>query len=366
MSKSAVFHVGLPKTGTTTVQLYLRSHESRLRRVGVLYPGSQEHPAMGHFKHLMILSAMLGTDPPKSGGLDAARCRRIVDRVFRKFAKSDHDCLLWSHEGISTRASDIDADYMRRLVNGLEVRVVLSVRYIDDWIESLYKERIRARGGRGRGRTERAEPTTKAKPLPTIGRRPQGEARWPRSMLEEASEIPGALRILQEIFPTSKIVVQSYDASREKGMVVAGALEAMGLPVASAFPDADKEAAVRNPTKSDVYSMLVYHLLMGRTDADVVRAITQATKFRVRGGADFQPLSGRRFRFLTEENIIEARGYYEELRRDFPHLPAQRPYAPDPAERSLPREDGVALLDWLRPDISDHVYERALAAYGLN
>ena len=32
-------------------------------------------------------------------------------------------------------------------------------------------------------------------------------------------------------------------------------------------------------------------------------------------------------------------------------------------QRCLPKDEGVALLDWLRPDISDAIFERARAAY---
>ena len=139
----------------------------------------------------------------------------------------------------------------------------------------------------------------------------------------------------------------------------------MGVPVERAFADADGDASVRNPTKSNLYSMLVYHLVLGRADPDVVRAVTTASILRDRNALRFEPLSGRRFRFLSEENILAARGYYEDLRREYPDLPVQPPYAPDAAERRLPKEEGVALLDWLRPNISDTVFEKACAAYAL-
>jgi len=40
---------------------------------------------------------------------------------------------------------------------------------------------------------------------------------------------------------------------------------------------------------------------------------------------------------------MRARGFYEELRGEFPHLPAQPPYVSRPAERRLLRDEGVAL-----------------------
>lgn len=354
MPKTVIFHVGLPKTGTTSIQNYLRSQDDKLRSLGFVYPGSVEHPAMASFKHLMILAAMLGKPPPRSEGLDARGGRQAVERVFSDFRASDHGNLVWSHEGISARAFDLDADYVRALLKDLDVRIVLFARYLDSWVESLFMERIRAQGGPGRGGAKRPKPRL-------AGGRIEGGPRR-RSMLEEASVIPGSLGALRELLPSAEIVVQSYDAHREAGKVVSGALAAMGVP-AAAFPDADDAAEVRNPTKSNLYSMLIHHLLLGDADIDVLRAVTKATIVRDRKALEFEPLSGRRFRFLSEENIVEARGVYEELRRDYPDLPAQPPYAPSPAERSLPRDDGLALLEWLRPDISDATFAKARAAY---
>ena len=46
MSKVVTFHAGLPKTGTTTIQKYLRSQDEKLRSLGILYPGAREHEAL--------------------------------------------------------------------------------------------------------------------------------------------------------------------------------------------------------------------------------------------------------------------------------------------------------------------------------
>ena len=58
MSKRVVFHVGLPKTGTTTIQHYLRSQDEKLQSFGILYPGSREHEAMESHKHDPMLNAL--------------------------------------------------------------------------------------------------------------------------------------------------------------------------------------------------------------------------------------------------------------------------------------------------------------------
>jgi hypothetical protein len=364
MRKSVVFHIGLPKTGTTTIQHYLAKQDENLRSLGFLYPGPQEHPAMDSHKHPLILRGMLGKGQ-LSKQMTEQGARAAIRRIFSDFRKSDFRSLIWSNEGIAAHGGDLDRDYLQRLLRHYDVRVVVFARYLDDWLESLYKERIRTQGGRLQGRSKlNTNPTpTPLIPLAQGSGAPDAISKRGKSALERCSEITGSLRAVREALPSAEIIVQSYDVSRKSGTVASDALAAMGLPVKSAFPQADDDAGVQNPTKSDLYSMLIYHLVIGRADYPVIRAVTTATKARERDDRQFPRLSRRRFRFMSEENILEARGYYEELRNDYPHLPVQPPYTPDTAERSLPREDGVALLEWLRPEISDDVFKAACAAY---
>ena len=163
--------------------------------------------------------------------------------------------------------------------------------------------------------------------------------------------------------PSADEIVLSIRCGSGQGEVVSGALGGQGCPWRGAFPDADDEAGVKNSTKSDLYSMLLYHLITAQAGVDVIRAVGAAGRTRDRRGVKYEPLGDRRFRFLSDENVIEARGYYEELREEYPDLPAQPPFVSRPAERYLPRDEGVAVLDWLRPDISDATFDKACAAY---
>ncbi|MBA3812119.1 MAG: hypothetical protein H0X27_10870 [Caulobacteraceae bacterium] len=305
-----------------------------------------------------MINAMVGNAKAPSEGLDLEGCRAVVGRVFEEFHRSDLENLIWSYEGMALAARNWDAPYLERILAGAEVRIVFFARYVDDWVESLVKERIRGRRG------ARAESLT-GKPL-KLAPAPEGAdgeaAHTGRSMLEKGAKIVKAVRVMRQKAPSAEIVALSFDEHRAKGKLVSGALAAMGVPV-DAFPDADDEAGVKNPTKSDLYSMLLYHLVMGRAAGDVIRAVGLAGSTKDKLGHVYEPLAGRRFRFLSDENIIQARGYYEELRRDYPTLPAQPPYAPRPAERRLSKAEGVAVLDWLRPDISDAVFAEACAAY---
>ncbi len=357
MSKVVTFHVGLPKTGTTTIQKYLRSQDEKLRSLGILYPGAREHEALRPPKHSVMINAMKGRVTAPCGGLDLKTCREVVERVFEEFHKSDLENLIWSCEGILLAAKIWDAEYLERILAGAEVRIVFFARYIDDWIESLIKERIR--GSSGSRQSVSPVKRLKIAPSPDAA---DGAAQTGRSVLDHGAKIVKAARAMREKAPSAEIVARSFDADRAKRKLVSGALAAMGVPE-GAFPDADDEAGVKNPTKSDLYSMLLYHLITAQAGVDVIRAVGAAGKNRDRRGMKYEPLGDRRFRFLSDENVIEARGYYEELREEYPDLPAQPPFVSRPAERRLPRDEGVAVLDWLRPDISDATFDKACAAY---
>ncbi|MBA3812120.1 MAG: hypothetical protein H0X27_10875 [Caulobacteraceae bacterium] len=366
MPKRVTLHAGLHKTGSSTIQQYLRDQDEKLRALGIFYPGPREHEAMeARSNHPLMFNAMTKLMTAPSEGMDLPACREVVAGVFKKFHQSEFENLIWSYEAMALTSRAWDTDYLRRILHGVDVRIVFIARYTDDWIESLYREIIRSRGG------PRAE-VFYALPMPPIAPPPiaplpvaqkDAGARPPESLLEQGARTAKALRIMREKLPSAEIVVRSFDADREAGSVVSGALAAMGVPVESAFPDADEEAGLKNPTKSDLYSMLLYHLIVARAGVDVISAVHAAGRKRDRKGAKFEPLAGRRFRFLSDEDAIRAHGYYEELREDFPHLPAQPPYVSKPAERYLPREEVVALLDWLRPDISDFIFDKACAGY---
>lgn len=360
MQKSVIFHVGLPKTGSTTIQKYLRLQHEKLSSLGVLYPGPREHQVMdARLHHPMMLNAMTGKMIIPMKGFDVAACRERVARVSSEFRKSELTTLIWSHEGMAVSARNWDTGFLETILGGANMRIVFFARYIDDWVDSLHKQKIWARAG---PRAERIS-VNPPRPVARPPRQPKGGAQPDKSLLGAAARLSGALRTMREILPSANIVVRSFDENRRNGRVVSGALEAMGLPAQEAFPDADEEAGVRNPTKSDLYSMLLHHLEATEAGVDVVREIAAAARIRMSEGLEFEPLARRRFRFLSDEDVLQARGIYEALRRDYPDLPAQPPFVSRPGERRLPKDEGVALLDWLRPDISDAAFDKARAVF---
>ncbi|MEP6967372.1 MAG: hypothetical protein ABI906_04775 [Pseudomonadota bacterium] len=307
-----------------------------------------------------MFNAVMGKAKAPSGGLGVEACRAAVAHTFEGFFQSDYEQLIWSFESMALGARSWDVDYLKQVVSDADVRIVVFARYFDDWMESLMRQNIWIRAG-ARGERIYAKPLRPITAPTTTDEGPK--VRPARNTLAQGVKVHEALRTMRTILPSAEIIVRSFDVSRVRGTVVSDALAAMGVPADDALVDPDAEAGVRNPTKADSYSMLLYHLETVHVGLEVVRGIAAATKKRERKGQTFKPLEGRRFRFLSEENVIEARGYYDRLRKDYPELPEPLPYVRANAERFLPKAEGLALLDWLRPDLSDALFAQARAAY---
>ncbi len=64
--RRVVLHIGLPRTGSTTLQFVWTRHREALRRLGILYPELTPTSAAGapHLNHQYLSQAMDGRRPP--------------------------------------------------------------------------------------------------------------------------------------------------------------------------------------------------------------------------------------------------------------------------------------------------------------
>jgi hypothetical protein len=144
MKKIIHLHLGLPRTGTTSIQAYLRRNDRLCRSQGVLYPGAAEHPSfLTQSNHTIFYNAVIGKIAAPCGGLDVEGCRTIVANVIRAFVSADDlENLIWSHESLSDSARVWDVDWLTSIIGDVEVSALVYARYTDEWIESLYGQNI--------------------------------------------------------------------------------------------------------------------------------------------------------------------------------------------------------------------------------
>lgn len=142
-----VLHIGSGKTGTTTVQQYLRRHPEQLAGLGVLYPRSP-----GRLRHTKLGLAVLpdaalahsrdwlgGDFPPP----DVFR-RRFRRRLRREIEQSGASRVLFSDEGLFA-VSEAAVGNLREMLDGFirSVRVIVYLRRQDDHLVSRYQQVVK-------------------------------------------------------------------------------------------------------------------------------------------------------------------------------------------------------------------------------
>jgi hypothetical protein len=123
-----VLHVGLPKTGTTTVQAWCSENRPWLANHGVSYPACSSDPKVQ--KHQFIVSALM------TGALDPIR---------EALSASDKGVVLLSAEGMTNHFCDFDPKALaefRELIAPLTPDVLLVRRPTEQWLKSYYKQSL--------------------------------------------------------------------------------------------------------------------------------------------------------------------------------------------------------------------------------
>lgn len=127
--KKAVFHIGYPKTGTTTLQHFLADNIDALRACGYYYAERTFISHVGNASDIYI-AGLPGFDPEK--------LKSIFDEDVKK---SKGLTLLYSHEILFNLAEDFYAflaDYFD------EIKIIVYLRRQDKWLESYKRWQISA------------------------------------------------------------------------------------------------------------------------------------------------------------------------------------------------------------------------------
>ncbi len=132
MIREAKIHIGLDKTGTTSIQSFCAANEQIIfQNTGWLY-----YPAGRKYDHHMEIAEQVGVscDPPISHGLPSPS--QITD---------EHECskTFLSSEHFSFRANDENLARLANHFRGFEVEIVVYYREPAAWFLSLYSETVK-------------------------------------------------------------------------------------------------------------------------------------------------------------------------------------------------------------------------------
>ncbi|MCT8974618.1 glycosyltransferase family 2 protein [Microbaculum marinisediminis] len=141
--RELIVHVGLHKTGTTHLQRQFVRNDEALRRIGVLFPktGFVDHRGVslkpeGTPGHQAIARAITNNDRTVFDELE----KEIVDSGCKKIVLScENLCFPFTTDEVRREYVDRADEFLRAFPNR---RVIATIRRSDQYIESIYRERI--------------------------------------------------------------------------------------------------------------------------------------------------------------------------------------------------------------------------------
>lgn len=137
--KKIIFHTGLPKTGTSSIQHFLLANRKKLREIGILFPANPEFlgkrngqpPHADMFLHFFKTNARL-----EPSGIDWAN---IFDE-FRADANLHTMIVSFETQSVSTKRLDVEA--YRRAISESQAEFITYIREPLSWLNSLYIETL--------------------------------------------------------------------------------------------------------------------------------------------------------------------------------------------------------------------------------
>lgn len=141
-------HIGLPKTGTTSIQNLLWDNRTLLEKHSICYPDlGFRYPHVGYLRNAHFLISSCKTDPNNESevlvGNDYQEAMHQLENLSAKFDKIFlADEALW-------HAKDNQPAFWKRLIEDLDkrnlsLRIIVYLRRQDDYTQSLYCQKIKA------------------------------------------------------------------------------------------------------------------------------------------------------------------------------------------------------------------------------
>lgn len=138
--KRIFFHIGLPKTGTTSIQRQMRIHHDALRELGILYPlgpntdAIAEHSSRdGQGPHADMATRFFDI---KANLLASGINWETIFDEFRN--DTTLHSLVISHETQSVASNKLKRDAYLSAINGSEASFLVYLREPVSWLNSLY------------------------------------------------------------------------------------------------------------------------------------------------------------------------------------------------------------------------------------
>jgi hypothetical protein len=155
VKRRLILHLGIAKTGTTTIQRFLRENPDILAAAGIVYPrlgvDLTNHPA---FRRSAFTSYLQKEANHVALALEIQRKRDTTEAVFdtplwstafRRIDESGARTAIVSYENFAMRVESYRFDALAPRLREYDVCGVVCLRAQEDWVTSLYGQVIRGR-----------------------------------------------------------------------------------------------------------------------------------------------------------------------------------------------------------------------------
>ena len=142
MKKPELFiHVGIHKTGTTSIQHFFHRNYNELLKKGVLYPKSLRKIENGlvHFAHhdFAWSFGFSGNDSRLDNKSDFSK------RLMNEFIRTNSKCIFISSEAFEYVHSKNSLEKLKKEFKDFDVKIIMYIRRQDKLLQSVYKQRVK-------------------------------------------------------------------------------------------------------------------------------------------------------------------------------------------------------------------------------
>lgn len=346
-AKRLVLHLGMPKTGTTSIQNVLRRRSERLKTFGILYPGPDEDPRLDiAINHTAYFSALTGRLIPNSGMKTIEECKEALSKVVDLFERHEKfSTLVISHESLATNIERLDADFIRDWQDKFATTVIVYVRPMREWVESRYIQAIFARAMGQADKNVGSDPRSILK-----GIMKRIDTALPSSILEKC----------RCVFPAGDIEFRSFIERRENNDLVEHFIESTFSQISLQKNPINVRLKTKNASRPPIFVAFMYRLLHAGISVESAREIVKRFTFITREEGLEPPFGKKAFMFISDEEFDALAKLDEQEAEKFPELRLDAPVKRSrDAPSAMTDEEFDTFVDWLSPHIAPEAAQEA-------
>src|SRR6056297_3919225 len=141
--RTAYLHIGLEKTGTTSVQIFLRTNSDLLEKYNLEYLGHEEKPYVHGIAHFPIAASFYKECPDFIPLQKHKPSSEILQALSQDAAATDSDIIL-SCEHFSSRLHNVDnIEAIGAALSPRKIKVICYLRRQDEQAVSLYSTLVK-------------------------------------------------------------------------------------------------------------------------------------------------------------------------------------------------------------------------------